>query len=137
MASSQDDLLAPLMEQIQGALRNPREAADLLLQLVGVPVEDNALREQIIQLMQGRLLTRGIRRGEAAAVISKDAKGRLRVELRLRHGEDSESLGTFRIPSRPLEEAEFQSVAKDLGIVVWEDPGIFVVTVRGFDSSRN
>jgi tetratricopeptide (TPR) repeat protein len=137
--TSPDEQLAPLMEDIDAiisasALAAPKAGLHLLL--VGDPVEKGEVREQIRSFLLGKLLSRGIRRGEAAAIIQSDHR-EYRVQLCLRRGDDAESLGSVSVPLKGHGPQAFATALKKAGITELEDPSILVVTRVAFDSHED
>lgn len=105
------------------------EKADILLQIAGTPVESNQAYEQIRSFLLGKLLSRGIRRGEAAAVVERRHK-EYRVQLLLVQGNEEESMGTMSMPLKGHTEKAFAALVKKAGISELDDPSVFVVTLR-------
>jgi tetratricopeptide (TPR) repeat protein len=116
---------------------NPTAAmskADLQLLLVGAAVE-GAVFEQIRSFLLGKLLSLGIRHGEAAAVIERGPK-KYKVRLRLRWADASKEIGTITVPLRGYDEEGFELAARKAGITELDDPELFIVTLRDFNSGK-
>lgn len=126
------DNLAAILSSATGLSVQP----DLVLNLVGDPVESNDAREQVISFLTGKLLSRGIRKGEAAALVERTRKS-YEVQLLLRVHEGSELLGRVTVPLDGYRHTDFEKALGKAGITQTEDHSITVVVRRHTDSRRN
>ncbi|NOK34038.1 toll/interleukin-1 receptor domain-containing protein [Corallococcus exercitus] len=120
------------LNALEGILAAPvfeAPKAGIQLYFLGDPIEPGEAYEQIRSFLLGKLLTRGIRKGEAAARLERRSKV-YRVEFDLRQGNDAEALGTLTIPHDGFPPKDFESKLKAARITTVEDPNIMVVTKR-------
>lgn len=133
-AMTDDPITAKLMKDIEALLSEPTKA-DLLLRLMGTPIESDTARDQIRDLLLGKLLTQGTRKGEAAAKIERGPKG-YRAQLLLRQSAGAQSLGWVTVPHEGYDEEGFEAAVKKAGITLLDDPNLCVVTLRNFDPPK-
>ncbi|MFY0567442.1 hypothetical protein ACN28E_26965 [Archangium lansingense] len=126
-----DDPTTKLMKDMEALLSDPSKA-DLLLLLIGTPIESDTAREQIRSFLLGKLLTRGIRKGEAAAKVERGLRG-YRAQLLLKQEEGAQSLGWVTVPLHGYDEAAFEAAVRKAGITTLDDPNVCVVTLRNSD----
>ncbi|WP_158625799.1 tetratricopeptide repeat protein [Corallococcus carmarthensis] len=116
----EDILAAPVFEAPKAGIQ---------LYFLGDPIEPGVAYAQIRSFLLGKLLTRGIRKGEAVARLERRPKV-YRVEFDLRQGNDAEAIGTLTIPHDGLPPKDFESKLKAARITTLEDPNVFVMTKR-------
>ncbi|MFE8603925.1 tetratricopeptide repeat protein [Archangium violaceum] len=123
-----------LVQEIEELISKPG-SADLLLHVRGTPVESDEAYEQIRLFLLGKLLSRGIKKGEAAAVVELRRK-EYRVQLLLRQDHGAESLGSITVPLQGHGAKAFDAALKKAGITRLDDPSLRVVTMKSFGSSE-
>ncbi|HEX5748067.1 MAG TPA: toll/interleukin-1 receptor domain-containing protein [Archangium sp.] len=126
-----DPVVAKLVHEVEELRATPGKA-DLLLHVSGTPVESDEAYEQIRSFLLGKLLSRGIHKGEAVAMVERRRK-EYRVQFLLWQDHGPESLGSITVPLQGHGAKAFSAALKKAGITRLEDPSVRAVAIKSFD----